>query len=155
MEKDQESYAREETGIPRGRRIMLTLAEAIDLSAFEGKLLANHALLSKYGQYADATLRNHPIILGRIRRAKSNFTARDVGDSFPSKVARLNDHREFLVMSGSTPPNQAGTRHVIAYDPQSGKAYVLKENYTMTKVTIYGNPDPKVMGLLTHYYLRQ
>lgn len=154
-EKDQETYAREESGIPRGRRIVLTLAEATDLSAFEGKLFSNHALLGKYGKYADETLRNYPTIVSRVRRAKSNFRANQVGDSSPSKAARLNDQREFLVMSGSTPPNQAGTRHVIAYDPQSGKAYVLKENYTMTKVTIYGNPDPKVMGLLTHYYLRQ
>ncbi|MBN2057224.1 MAG: hypothetical protein JW782_00285 [Candidatus Saganbacteria bacterium] len=149
------TFADQESGIPSGRIIVLTIDEATDVSGFQGKLLDEHAFIGQYGQDAAGTLKNYPVILNRIRKVKPDFLARQVGKSFANQVGWLEkSEREFLLLAGSAPGDPSAIISVIAYEPKSGKAYVLRENSTKTKVTIYGDPDRSVLALLTHYYLR-
>lgn len=152
---EKPTFADQESGIPAGRIIVLTIDEATDVSGFQGKLLNDHAFIGQYGPDAAATLKNYPVILNRTRKVKPDFIARQVGKSFANQVGWLEEsEREFLLLAGSAPGDPYAIISVIAYEPRSGKAYVLRENSTKTKVTVYGDPDRSVLALLAHYYLR-
>jgi hypothetical protein len=127
--------------------------EAIFLE--DGKIFSDHEYLNQYGRSSAQILKDYPAILSRIRAIKPDFSLNNVATSYPSKAAWLKDGREFLLLSGCGPQSSYGTMHVIAYEPKKKSAFLVRENSTRTRLTIYGDPDKAVQTLLIYYFFHQ
>lgn len=124
----------------------------------DGDYVNDSSLIEKYGKYPKDTFERFPLLLGVVQKAKPGFSPKNVGvASNQNMIFKTRSGKKFLMMSGCTPSDCAGTGHVVAFDIVDNKAYILAEKkkkdvYITDDYTSYGNPPASIEELLVHHW---
>lgn len=116
-----------------------------------------HPLFREYGMRTFDTFKKHREIVAALKKLDPKFDPHAMGTSNLSAVVTVDGHT-YLFLEGCYPHNCGGTQEVVAFEPASKAAYLLRptevgpDSNPSGKFYLYGKPATPLRAAMCSAY---